>query len=112
MDSKTQPRFRQGDVYLVRADGEIPSGVQPVPREHGRIVLAYGEVTGHAHVITDADAELFATTADAADRWLRVGPQGATLTHDEHAPITLAPGLYRTRIQREYSPEAIRNVAD
>ena len=35
-----------------------------------------------------------------------------TLTHDEHGPITLEPGVYKVRIQREYSPEAIHNVAD
>lgn len=106
------PRMRQGDVYLLRTDEPIPTDAKPVQRERGRVVLAYGEVTGHAHVIEDEDVELFTTTADAVDRWLRVGPKGATLTHDEHGPIVLAPGAYKVRIQREYSPEAIRNVAD
>jgi len=113
MSKRIQPRFRQGDVYLQKTDETIPAGAQPVQRDRGRVVLAYGEVTGHAHVIEDEDVELFTTaTADAVDRWLRVGPKGATLVHDEHGAITLPPGIYRTRIQREYSPEAIRNVAD
>lgn len=109
---KVQPRFRQGDVYLVKTDEAVPAGAKPVERDRGRVVLAYGEVTGHAHVIEDEGVDLFATTSDAVDRWLRVGPKGATLVHDEHGAITLEPGVYRTRIQREYSPEAIRNVAD
>lgn len=37
---------------------------------------------------------------------------GATFVHQEHGPITLPPGNYRVQIQREYSPEEIRNVAD
>jgi hypothetical protein len=112
VNKKVQPRYRQGDVYLVKADGDIPPAAQPITRDRGRVVLAYGEVTGHAHVIVSPEVELFATTAEAADRWLRVGPNGATLTHDEHAAIALEPGVYRVRIQREYSPEAIRRVAD
>ena len=106
------PRYRQGDVYLVKVDEPIPTNAVPVQSDRGRLVLAYGEVTGHAHVIEDEDVELFTTTADAVDRWLRVGPNGATLTHDEHGAIVLPPGTYRQRIQREYSPEQIRNVCD
>ena len=38
--------------------------------------------------------------------------QPATVTHDEHSLIDLPAGNYRITRQREYSPEAIRNVAD
>ncbi len=37
---------------------------------------------------------------------------GATFVHEEHGPVTLPPGDYEVTIQREYSPEEIRNVAD
>lgn len=102
--------IRQGDVVIVRADG-VPETAQTVERDHGRLILAYGEVTGHAHAITESDAELL-STADTAERWLRVGSSGATVVHDEHGALAIPPGVYRVRIQREYSPEAIRNVAD
>jgi hypothetical protein len=36
----------------------------------------------------------------------------ATLTHEEHAPVTLTTGYYRVWRQREYSPEEIRVVRD
>jgi hypothetical protein len=36
----------------------------------------------------------------------------ATVTHEEHGPITLPRGTYRVWRQREYSPEAIRVVRD
>ena len=42
--------FRQGDVLVVPVD-EIPTGLKKVPREQGRLVLAHGEATGHAHVV-------------------------------------------------------------
>jgi hypothetical protein len=45
-------QLRQGDVYLRRID-KLPDGAKEVPLEGGRIVLAYGEVTGHAHAIAD-----------------------------------------------------------
>jgi hypothetical protein len=101
---------RQGDVFIERI-ARVPKGAAPMARDAGRIILAYGEVTGHAHAIIDDGVELL-SVGDRADRWLRVGAAGATVTHDEHAAIALGPGLYRIRIQREYSPEAIRNVLD
>lgn len=49
---KTPLSFRQGDVALVRI-GTLPANLTAVPLDRGRIVLAYGEVTGHAHAIAD-----------------------------------------------------------
>ena len=62
--------YRQGDVAIIPTTA-IPDGVTPIERDDGRIVLAYGEVTGHAHAILDRDAELLAVT-DTDDRFLRV----------------------------------------
>lgn len=103
--------YRQGDVLVVEAT-TIPEGVTTVPLEEGRLVLAHGEVTGHAHVVV-GDAELFAPAdvAELEERFLRV-EQECELVHDEHATIALPPGDYRVLRQREYSPEAIRSVAD
>jgi len=45
--------------------------------------------------------------------WLSITTdESVALTHQEHATIMVPPGVYERRIQREYSPEAIRNVAD
>ncbi len=74
-----------------------------MPRDNGRVVLAYGEVTGHAHAIADPDATLYAVPG-TDDRFLAVmAGSGVTLRHEEHATITLPPGLYVTRRQREYT---------
>lgn len=103
--------YRQGDV-LIAETGTIPIGLHSVPLENGRLVLAHGEVTGHAHVVI-GEAELF-TPADAAEleeRFLHV-EQEAKLVHDEHNPILLPPGSYIVRRQREYTPEEFRAVTD
>ena len=104
--------FRQGDV-LIRQIDNIPSKANDVTPE-GRIVLAHGEVTGHAHALAEGCAREFSLTdaAGAVRRFLAVVSKGAEVLHEEHAPIPLPPGFYEIVQQREYTPEAIRNVAD
>lgn len=104
--------FRQGDV-LVRAVATLPDNVQAVANSE-RIVLAYGEVTGHAHAIDADDAQEFrhADTEGIVRRFLQVFKQGANLKHEEHAAIPLPPGLYEIVQQREYTPEEVRYVVD
>lgn len=106
--------YRQGDV-MIRAVEKIPSAAQDVTPKNDRIVLAHGEVTGHAHAIAPGEAReySFAAAGAAVRRFLRViAEAGATVRHEEHAPIPLPPGAYEIIQQREYTPESIRNVAD
>lgn len=101
-----RPVYRQGDVLLERVD-DLPDGLgtERLPAERGRVVLAYGESTGHFHSVPDDDGEMVqVATAERIDRYLRI--RSATrLTHQEHAAIDLEPGLYRVRIQSEYVPD-------
>lgn len=99
--------FRQGDVLLVR-DDELPAKAEAVP-PGDRIVLAYGEVTGHAHAISVMQAMMY-MVGDV--RYLKVGDEGADLVHEEHSTIHLEAGVYRIVQQREYTPEAPRTVID
>lgn len=102
--------FRQGDVLVVPVDA-VPAGLKKVPLENGRLVLAHGEATGHAHVIEGEAVLLAADVAEIDERFLQI-EQEAQLVHDEHDTITLPPGGYKVIRQREYSPEEIRRVAD
>ncbi len=113
MDTDALPRHvRQGDVLLVETD-DLPEAATPIKRERGRIVLAYGEVTGHAHVVRSASATL---VRHDDERYLRaIAP--VVIEHEEHAPIHLPAGDWRVVIQREYAPDPIpanawRTVAD
>lgn len=99
---------RQGDVLLIPVPS-IPEAAKPGKRDKGRIVLAYGEVTGHAHAITEPGVKIL---EHEGTRYIRVPRKGADLRHEEHGAIALAAGDYKVVIQREYSPEEIRNVAD
>ena len=99
-------QIRQGDVYLIPVVA-IPATATPVAREAGRLILAHGEVTGHAHAILAPDAELLTTpgaTAELVDRYLRVRST-ATVVHEEHAPLTVAPGTYRVVIHEEWTDQ-------
>ena len=125
--------LRQGDVLLVAVKGGLHRA-NIVSRDNGRVVLAYGAVTGHSHAIADEHAMLTvldhrSEMADAARRLLaEVGlthevrdedvvgvlnvAAGAELVHEEHGTIMLTDEHYVVLRQKEYSPEAIRQVAD
>lgn len=105
--------FRQGDVMIVSCDA-IPADLTPVERDNGRIVLAYGEVTGHAHAILDSEAMLL-QGADLETRFLNVLAEGGVkLVHEEHSTVDIPAGTYRVIRQREYdlASGAVRQVAD
>jgi hypothetical protein len=89
----------------------LPKGLLEVPRENGRIVLAHGEVTGHAHVIEGDAVFLAADLQEMTDRFLVVEEE-CELVHDEHDTITVPAGVHEVRRQSEYAPEAPRVVAD
>jgi len=105
--------YRQGDVLIERI-AALPKSLQKIPRENGRVVLAHGEVTGHAHAIADKHCDHYSPKGlpDAGVTFLEVAEAMAALKHEEHATIELEPGIYKITRQREYSPEEIRRVAD
>jgi hypothetical protein len=98
--------YRQGDVIIERVR-TIPDDA--AEQKCAVIVLAHGEATGHAHTISAESATMLLTPS--GEKFLTIR-QPVELIHQEHAPITIKPGKYRFRQQREYSPEEIRNVAD
>jgi hypothetical protein len=111
---------RQGDVFLERVEDAEPG--KEIPRENGRIVLAHGEATGHAHVVEREDALLLEDRTEVGDAvWNRLLKvlEGGELKHDcpgqakpDHDSVVLPPGQYRVIQQMTYAPEEIRNVAD
>lgn len=105
--------YRQGDV-LIRSVSSLPNDATVVDNTNlGRIVLAYGEVTGHAHAIhlEEAIEYTMEQAGKAVRRFLSVSST-AHVKHEEHATIPLPTGIYEIIQQREYTPEAVRNVAD
>lgn len=111
--NKIKGQYRQGDI-LIEDVMVKPSGIKAAPSQ-GQ-TLAYGEVTGHAHVLDDEESQVHVPIsapdeANAAIKFAKLG-RAAKLKHQEHAPIPLKRGWKQITRQREYSPEAIRQVAD
>lgn len=96
-------------------------------RENGRVILAHGEVTGHCHEVTLPTAQFF---EEPDGRRVLLALEPCELIHPEHGRIALDParpvqarqgdvllfpigqGAWEVRRQREYTPAAIRQVAD
>jgi hypothetical protein len=83
----------------------------PQPQDaRGRLVLALGEVTGHAHAVV-GPGTLVREAGPFGASYLHL-PGGGRVVHEEHATIRLPKGRYRVVRQREYVPGAVRVVAD
>jgi hypothetical protein len=104
-------QIRQGDVCIVRIKGRSKRGKIVAPTKDGRNILAFGEVTGHHHRFHGPSVQLFRDEGSGGATMVEV-KEPTALVHEEHAPITVAPGRYRQLHQVEYSPKAIQRVAD
>ena len=106
---KDKNQNRQGDVWIEKVNHTISKDAKKLNRDAGRIVLAYGEVTGHAHAIKSNNAELF---EEADGQWYLSVNGVVTVEHEEHGAIELTTGTYLVGVQRQYTPQAIRRVED
>ncbi|MEV3870166.1 hypothetical protein [Streptomyces sp. NPDC049906] len=107
--------YRQGDVLVVPVRPEaVPTNAREAvgePRDaRGRLILALGEVTGHAHAVV-GPGRLVREPGPLGPFLLHL-PDGGRVVHEEHAAIPLPKGWYRVVRQREYAPDAVRIVAD
>ena len=98
--------YRQGDVLIIPVT-EIP--VKKIKTK--QIRLANGEVTGHHHSIFSNGAVGYADEEEGLAEFIDVNTE-VEIQHQEHETIVLPPGKYRSVIQSEYTPSAVRNVAD
>ena len=133
-----QKPIRQGDVILTPV-ASIPAGAVQIPnKEKGRVVLAYGEVTGHAHAIYE-NTDHLKVWAIGKVKYLEVMAgamvdrtitsvivgldgepmqiansqfEGVCLKHEEHTHHVLPPGVYKLPVQVEYTPQALQITRD
>jgi hypothetical protein len=111
---------RQGDIALVRLPVSPTDKGKEIPREHGAVVLAYGESSGHRHQLAARGCKLFQR---GSARMLEISARGgallevtsdrgAPITPARHSPVKLAPGSYEAIRQREYHEEDVVNAQD
>jgi len=130
--------IRQGDVGLIQVSA-IPAGAVEVKNANGnRIVLAFGEATGHAHAIyEDIDqvkvwaigkvkylevmagamvtSKVTSTVVGVDGEPFDIGVEsfpGVCLKHEEHTHHVIPPGIYKLPCQVEYSPAALQITRD
>lgn len=117
--------YRQGDVLLMPAKA-IPANLKSDNR--AKCILAYGEVSGHHHRFEGGHVTAFYKEGDVGSPlgggsnlrgsatdvvFVSIPKAGASLIHEEHDAIAVAPGIYEIRRQREFDMlQGVRSVAD
>lgn len=108
----------QGDLLIRRVD-KMPAGLKPMATEAGRFIVAHSE-TGHHHVIEARPNVIVFDTEDPLVSYLQVieatDETEAVIEHlrsfDTHESLSVPPGNYEIRRQRENAPEGWRRAAD
>lgn len=112
--------YFQGDMLIEEVPNARPTVNVVAPDPDGSVVIGRGEVTGHRHRFAIEDrVTMFRDDALARDidatlyvGHIVVGKKGARLIHEEHDGISIPPGTYRVRRQREWTSGDARVVAD
>ncbi len=107
----------QGEAFIRRIETR-PDGLTPIEPENGHYIIAHSE-TGHHHVMEPGGVALLERTT-GVEEGLRIlhliVSEPTSLDHlrgsDTHESIMFEPGEYEIRLQREYTPEGFRRVAD
>ena len=95
-------KYHQGDIVL-EPIGSIPDDAKFLRKN----TVVYGEITGHAHVIEDA--EIYEKDGIVYVRVITDNP----MTHEDHPATEIIPQRdYRVRRQVEYFPDGSRQVKD
>lgn len=100
-------QYRQGGILLVATE-RLPAAIEPVPLPgHQPLALTTGGTGAGSHLLPRAPALQAYRPAggEGAAEWLELGER-LTLTHPEHGPLTLEPGVWRVVRQREFDPAA------
>ena len=110
---RTRKPVAQGDVMLVPIVA-LPAGATPEAAENGRYIVTHSE-TGHHHVLLERPTTRMFKGMDIFHGFLDL-TEPADLVHlrehHTHAPITLEPGAYVIKRQRQPAPSGWERAAD
>jgi hypothetical protein len=124
MKMKPGDHVRQGDVLLLYVNDIPADAVEDSKDKHGLAVLAYGEVSGHAHVVEETEAcpVVYKKTREG-ERFLSLLGQtlishgnltekGISPNTQDHTALFLHEGKLMQGFQVEDFGEEVRRVAD
>jgi hypothetical protein len=97
--TRIKNQCRQGDVLVNRIPA-VPKDAAPKDPDPRGVVLAEGEVTGHAHRI--ADPGVCSLRQEGGHDIVTIDVSGL-LIHEEHGAHEISGGVFESRIQREYA---------
>jgi len=110
--------YGHGDVILKEIQ-KIPEGASKKESTQGYNILAYGEITGHAHCLKADKTELYELNGVVYLRCndtveLKHQCLDGTQAKDAHETIVLPKHNYQIGIVKEYDyfTDEVRNVAD
>jgi len=106
--------YRQGDLGITPLPGLQNIGdIKKVAENTKEFILARGEATGHSHRLLDYQSG-FDIFQDRSGNYILSLRNNTDLMHEEHKTITLIPGFYIVRQEREYDyfMEEIKKVQD
>lgn len=116
-----QQILRQGDILLVAVKAAPPIA-QRRSEQASALVLGYGEVTGHHHVLESAVWVVAEETTQEDLRQFALGnkempvfvvvEEDTQLIHQEHSPLAVSAGVWQVLRQRQYFPGEIQSVRD
>lgn len=104
--------YRHGDVSL-HGVTELPQNLKAV-EHNGEFPIAFGEVTGHRHIVKVADPKTLHIFQDEQGRYVLEVKDSAEVSHEEHKTITIERGIYIQEAEQERDPfmDAITRVRD
>lgn len=93
-------QVRQGDILLVAVEIKLPLEVE----ERNEVILAEGEMTGHAHTLA---APIVYDWQEDGQRYVRVSGGDGELFHQDHDPVAVkvlpSDVTFRVIPQQEWS---------
>jgi hypothetical protein len=106
--AKTGTQYRQGNVMLVASD-ELPSTVTSLAigvEIHALILDGLEAPSRHVARATSVLRAFSSAGADGPAEWLEVEGGVVTISHPQHGPLTLEPGIWRVVRQQEFDPSS------
>jgi len=100
----------QGDIPIIKIEKEDKQ--VKYTKITSPLVVAEGESTGNRHLLVAEKGSDVEIAKDERGYFLKVNSGQATITHEEHKPITIENGLYFVGEQVEYDELNERRVRD
>jgi len=113
MKNKKMKLLRNGDVILYPiTQEEFNKAKGELIENKGSLVLAYGETTGHKHLLTAERMEI--KKAEDGRFYLAVQSEGK-LSHEEHGTLVVGPQTFYKQLQEkemDWFSKSVRLVID